>query len=53
MSDEMVLGLVFFIIGLVIALVDVLFIILHKKCPIADTTVNIGHFYFQYYIYTK
>ena len=31
MSDEMVLGLVFFIIGLVIALVDVIFIILHKK----------------------
>ena len=31
MSDEMILGLIFFIIGLVIGLVDVILIILHKK----------------------
>ena len=31
MSDEMILGLIFFIIGLILGLVDVILIILHKK----------------------
>ena len=31
MSDEMILGLIFFIIGLVIGLVDAILIVLHKK----------------------